>query len=203
MVSLGSGTAFSIAQGVTPLPVEYLSLTAKPKGENILVEWSTASETNNSGFELQRYTGAEPFQPIGWIDGQGTTSQTTQYRYLDKNVSFGKTYYYRLRQVDFDGIDALSDIVSAKLEVLGVSVSAWPNPFGQTTNIVLSVDQALEVDLFVVNALGQRIADLTKGLTEPGKHLFEFDRTAFGPGVYSVMLKAGDRTEHMRIVSFE
>jgi len=105
--------------------------------------------------------------------------------------------------VDFDGIDALSDIVSAKLQVLGVTGSAWPNPFGQTTNIVLNVDHPLDIDLFVVNALGQRVADLTKGLTEPGKHLFEFDRTALGAGIYSVMLKAGDRTEHLRIASFE
>ena len=85
-----------------PVPVELTSFAASVVGKNVTLNWSTATETNNRGFEIQRKTSAGDFLTVAFVEGKGTTQEPQTYSYADKNVENGK-YSYRLKQVDFNG----------------------------------------------------------------------------------------------------
>ena len=84
------------------VPVELSSFTAEFKDNIVSLRWSTATETNNKGFELQRKTESSGWSSIAFITGNGTTTQTYSYSIKDNSVNSGK-YFYRLKQIDFDG----------------------------------------------------------------------------------------------------
>ncbi|MFZ9794492.1 MAG: hypothetical protein ACO3F3_19370, partial [Gemmataceae bacterium] len=175
LTTLGIGTGFAVAQSLSPLPVSLLHFKALPKTDHIALDWSTATETNNAGFHLQRSENGLDFFNIQWIPGNGTTNALSQYAYLDHSVEKEVTYYYRLHQIEFDGSSHFSDVVSAKIQSVGIQVSAWPNPFDGSTNIVLSLHDDSEVDAFIVNSLGQQVVQLHQGILEKGSHHWDFD----------------------------
>ncbi len=119
---------YYITSDFDPLPIRLLSFTGRRIDEtNVLLEWVTASEENNQGFEIQRSTDAQNFETIGFVDGSGTTNQRQDYQYLD--VDAARSAYYRLKQVDFDGEFTYSNLVFIE----GVDQSfftIYPNPFG-------------------------------------------------------------------------
>src|SRR5690606_18127695 len=87
----------------SPLPVELISFEATAGDYSIFLTWSTASEKNNAGFNLQRSIDGYNFENIAWIDGNGTTNSPNNYSFEDKNVKPGVMYYYQLKQVDYNG----------------------------------------------------------------------------------------------------
>ncbi|MFZ9942509.1 MAG: T9SS type A sorting domain-containing protein, partial [Bacteroidia bacterium] len=174
-----------------------------PKTDHIALDWSTATETNNAGFHLQRSENGLDFFNIQWIPGNGTTNALSQYAYLDHAVEKEVTYYYRLHQIDFDGSSHFSDVVSAKIQSVGIQVSAWPNPFDGSTNIVLSLHDDSEVDAFIVNSLGQQVVQLHQGILEKGSHHWDFDlvKNNCRSGIYTLIVQSGDRSERFRLVA--
>lgn len=100
---------------VGPLPVELLDITAKTQENGIKVDWSTASETNNDYFTVERSMDGRSFQPIGTVKGKGTTTELSNYTFLDKDPENGLNYY-RLKQTDFDGQYSYSRVVSANFQ---------------------------------------------------------------------------------------
>jgi hypothetical protein len=90
------------AEPLVPVPVELIDFSAKQSDESITLDWRTASEENNAGFEIQRKTEASDWISIGYVDGKGTTSQVQSYQYIDRKPIPGQNYY-RLKQMDFDG----------------------------------------------------------------------------------------------------
>ncbi len=94
-----SNANFTIEQVV---PVELVSFTAERTNAGVELNWQTATETNNSGFSIERGRDEENFINIGFVSGKGTTTQLTNYNYVDNEIESGK-YYYRLKQTDFDG----------------------------------------------------------------------------------------------------
>ena len=112
------------------LPIELLSFEAKVEDQTVILDWATAVELNNAGFEVERSLDAFTFAPIGWVEGAGNAPQGKNYRFADSDLIGGKTYYYRLRQVDTDGVFTYSNTVEANLtsgESLLIS-SCFPNP---------------------------------------------------------------------------
>ncbi|MEM8907602.1 MAG: choice-of-anchor B family protein [Bacteroidota bacterium] len=109
------------------LPVELLQFTAHPQNKAIQLRWATASETNNAGFALERLTAGEQtdFTPIDWQGGKNPNGAL--YEYLDTEISTGGTFLYRLRQVDLDGRETLSKIISAQLPRAS-ALQVFPNP---------------------------------------------------------------------------
>src|SRR5690606_16860319 len=95
------------------IPVELTSFAGSTVNGNVVLNWNTASETNNSGFEIQRSTDRVNFSNIAFVPGFGTTTQPRSYSYTDNSVNNG-TYYYRLKQVDYNGAFAYSDIVEVE-----------------------------------------------------------------------------------------
>jgi|GEM_PF-2697560 len=110
----------------TLLPVEMLPLKAYVQDKMTILEWSTEIEINNAGFEIQRSRDGTNFEKIDWVDGYGNTTTPQSYRNHDENPYLGKSYY-RLKQIDFDGAFAYSNIVSVTHDE-HTAISVYPNP---------------------------------------------------------------------------
>ena len=112
---------------VAPLPVEFLNFDARQNDNTVILHWATATEVNNKGFEVERSRDGRQWEKLGFINGFGTSSDTHNYKYIDKTPLSG-TNYYRLRQVDFDGNFDYSEVKSVRLNSNKPSVQLYPNP---------------------------------------------------------------------------
>ena len=172
------------------LPVELTSFSANVNEGSVYLNWTTATELNNNGFEVQRAVNSE-FHSIGFVQGHGTTTNIQNYSFVDQNVVAGK-YTYRLKQVDFNGTFAYSNVV--EVEILSVKEFVleqnYPNPFnpGTTINFSLAVDSKVSLKIFDV--LGQEVATLVNGQLAAGNHPVSFDASSLNSGVYFYRIDA-------------
>lgn len=118
----------------TVLPVKLTSFTAQKQGTAVQLKWTTASEQNNSHFEVQRSTDGQSFVSIGSKAGAGNSNSVLDYFFTDNSPLSGVNYY-RLNQVDFDGTANTSNPVAVSLGVTNTSVTAYPNPVTQQLNV--------------------------------------------------------------------
>ena len=176
------------------LPVTMLYLTAKAEKESIVLDWATAVEINNSGFEVARSTEGTNFTKIGWVPGHNTTTEEQVYSYTDNDVLPNVVYYYRLRQVDNNGHSDQSKVVSA--EVTGTTTSftigeLTPNPAVNNTRIVAnSVSQEeISAKVYIYNMEGKLMMNQLYTLN-PGPNNIMLDLTTLTTGSYSVTVKA-------------
>ncbi len=180
------------------VPVELTSFTASVNGTDVLLNWKTATETNNKGFEVERSQGSEissqVWENIGYVSGFGTTTEPKSYSYSD-NVGSSGTYNYRLKQTDFDGSFKYFTEVEVKVNVpLQFALSQnYPNPFNPTTQIEYSVPQAGFVTLKVYNTLGQEVASLVNGMIKAGTHEVTFNGSNLTSGVYYYRIESGSK----------
>ena len=183
------------------VPVELTSFTATANGKEVTLNWSTATELNNQGFEVQRKFGSNDFVTIGSVKGHGTTTSPNNYTYVDKLVDAGK-YFYRLKQIDFGGKYEYSQTVEVnwspfttyKLE------QNYPNPFNPTTTIGFGIPEKGNVKLSILNILGEEIKILLNEEKEAGYHSVDFDGSDLPSGVYFYQLKAGSFIETKKMV---
>jgi hypothetical protein len=172
------------------VPVELESFTGKVSGSNVTLDWTTASEINNQGFEIQRSFGSE-FQTIGFIEGHGTTTETQSYFFIDKNVNAG-SYNYRLKQVDFNGSLEYSPVINVDVSAPNeFSLSQnYPNPFNPSTKIEFSLAVDSKVTLKVFDVLGQEVAFLVNENLKAGAFSVDFNASSFNSGIYFYSLVA-------------
>ena len=125
-----------LSEMIEIVPVELISLTALANGKEVTLNWSTATELNNQGFEVQRKFGSNDFLTVGSVKGHGTTTSPNQYSFIDKLVDPGK-YFYRLKQMDFGGKYEYSQTVEVDVRLLDKFAleQNYPNPFNPTTTI--------------------------------------------------------------------
>ena len=174
-----------------PVPVELTSFAATVNENDVNLSWSTASETNNMGFEVQRSSNGTDYSRIAFVEGHGTVTETQNYTYSDKNIEVG-TYSYRLKQIDFDGTSDFSDAV--EVEVLVPDVFAleqnYPNPFNPSTKIKFSLAADSRVTLTVFDVLGQEVVTLINGNLSAGSHDIDFNAASLNSGVYFYRIDA-------------
>lgn len=172
------------------IPVELTSFTASANSNQVTLSWSTATETNNSGFEVQKAVDGE-FTTIGFVSGHGTTTESQKYSYTDKNVEVG-IYSYRLKQVDLDGTFEYANEV--EVEVLPPAefsiAQNFPNPFNPSTKINYSLAVDSKVTLSVYNLLGEAVSTLVNNNVTAGTHTVNFDAVDFNSGVYFYSINA-------------
>ena len=189
--------------GTTGLPVELVSLKADPiDNKFIRVSWTTATEINNAGFEVLRSEDGIDFTNIGWVDGAGNSSTMLNYSLDDNDVVANKVYYYRLRQVDYDGQSDLTNIVSAIITDNTVFVVSefMPNPTEGTSSFTVLTSTNRDINLVVYNTLGQIISD-SRLIAEGNKtNKFEINLSEMAAGTYYAVITTGEHTFNKKIV---
>jgi len=174
------------------VPVEFTLFSSVVDGNNVILNWSTATELNNFGFEVQRSIEEDEFVTVGFVNGSGTTTEAKNYRFVDKYLSAGN-YTYRLKQVDFNGTFSYSDEVNVdvtSLPVQFVLAQNYPNPFNPSTTIKFSIPQSSNVTLKIFNTLGQEVSTLINQNMESGLHTINFDASQLNSGIYFYRLDA-------------
>lgn len=190
------------------LPVELVSFSAIVEVTNVTLSWITATELNNSGFEIQKKKSLEKndWEEIGFIEGNGTTIKTKYYSFIDEDVSNGK-YQYRLKQIDYDGSFEYSEIIEVEVRLpFDFSLAQnYPNPFNPSTKIKFTIPyvetgHAPSVLLKVYDVLGNEVVTLVNEDKPAGEYEVEFDATALTSGIYFYRLKAGSFIETKKMI---
>jgi len=168
------------------LPVELTSFSAQTYKGEIVLNWKTATETNNKGFEVQRSTDGSSYTTIGFVEGHGTSTNVHEYRFTDPTAHKLSSAYYRLRQVDFSGTFEYSQVIEIKdIAPVDFKVSQnYPNPFNPTTTIDFSIPENSQVTISVYNLIGQKIATLFNGKISAGNHKVDFNAEDLTSGIY-------------------
>lgn len=186
--ALPNGTVVELVPGI--VPVELSSFTATSIGDDVSLNWQTATETNNLGFEIQRKAEGD-FSTIAFVDGAGTTTEVKNYSYTDSKLSNGK-YTYRLKQVDFDGTFDYSDEI--QVEILGpeefILEQNFPNPFNPSTQIKFSIPVDSDVSLKIFNLLGEEVSTLINSRLAAGVQEVDFNAAGLNSGVYFYQVTA-------------
>ncbi|MGQ9644329.1 MAG: PQQ-dependent sugar dehydrogenase [Ignavibacterium sp.] len=198
----------------TVIPVELSSFTATVVNGKVRLDWYTVSETNNSGFVIERSQDGVNFKDIYFIGGNGTSTQRNIYSYTDEDVSSG-VYYYRLKQIDMDGTINYLNVVTADL---GLPQSFmleqnFPNPFNPSTKIRFTIPGSteyhsvqLKVTLKVYDILGNEVATLVNEEKPAGVYEVEFSTESFGDaskltsGMYIYKLTAGEFSQSRKMI---
>ncbi|MCZ7616719.1 MAG: hypothetical protein M5T52_24915 [Ignavibacteriaceae bacterium] len=131
----------NLAQVTTIIPVEFTSFTAAISENKVTLNWTTATELNNQGFEIERKLSGNKFERIGYVPGYGTTTEPKTYAYVDEDVSTG-VYFYRLKQIDFNGSYEYSNEIEIDINFTPkeyILCQNYPNPFNPTTRIDFSL----------------------------------------------------------------
>ena len=173
------------------LPVELTSFTAQAQDQTIILNWVTATELNNNGFEIQRKVLESDFATVGFVKGEGTTTNQIEYSYVDKNLADGK-YFYRLKQVDFNGDYDYSNTIEVDVRSLEnfTLEQNYPNPFNPTTTIGYVLQEKSNAKLSLINILGEEVAIIVNEEQDKGYHKVEFDGKNLSSGVYYYQLNA-------------
>ena len=185
-------SAFSnIATITTPLPVELTSFNANVVNGKIILIWETATEINNAGFSIERSSDNKKFTEIVFIKGKGTSTEKSSYNYTDKSALSGK-YYYRLKQVDFDGSYHYFKSIEANM---GLPTSFaldqnYPNPFNPSTTIRFALPTSAKVNIKLYNTLGQEVANILNSELDAGIHETILNASNLSSGVYFYRLEA-------------
>jgi hypothetical protein len=174
------------------VPVELTSFAASVNEGNVTLKWTTATETNNQGFELQRQSGSNEFQKVSYVPGYGTTTEAKSYSYVDEKMNSGN-YSYRLKQVNYDGSYEYSEVVAVEVTtpIEYALAQNYPNPFNPGTIISYSIPQNGLVTLEVYNLLGEKVASLINEVKEAGRYEVKFDASKLASGIYVYSLKSG------------
>ena len=181
------GKVAVIMNTLNPVPVELVSFTASVDENGVTLNWQTATETNNSGFEILRSTRNDKnWNRIGSVEGHGTTTEEKNYSFIDKNLELG-SYSYRLVQIDFDGTRNESEIVSVEVSSQPSEYSLsqnYPNPFNPSTTIEFSITEPGNVKLIIYSAIGQEVKTLINEYKEAGSYKANFNLSELGTGIY-------------------
>ncbi len=199
------------------VPVELISFTASREEQDILLHWSTATELNNQGFEIQRSNDNKTFNRIGFIEGKGTTTETQEYSFRDNTLTAEGKYFYRLKQIDHDGTYNYSEMIEIDYNYLPTNFSLfqnYPNPFNPSTKIKFTVPAGMQrtvsVQLKVYDVLGNEVATLLNEEKPAG--IYEIEFSAIGgstsggnaytitSGIYFYKLTAGNFAETKKMI---
>ena len=189
------------------LPVELINFTACTVNNSIQLSWTTIQELNNFGFEIEKSTDGKFWDKIGFVPGNGNSNSPKTYRYTDEStltsdinfvqVHISGIYFYRLKQIDYDGRFKYSDVIQVDFDLPGkFNLSQnFPNPFNPTTNIRFSVPVLTPVSLIVYNVMGEEISELLNDTLPAGEYQLAYTAPGCATGIYYYVLKANNQTE--------
>ncbi|MBZ0198937.1 MAG: T9SS type A sorting domain-containing protein [Ignavibacteriaceae bacterium] len=211
VTSFGEFAIGSVANN--PLPVELVSFTAQTLGSAVILNWSTATEINNNGFQVQRQIGKikseeeTVWENIGFVTGSGNSNSTKQYSFTDNlALTVSSTLSYRLKQIDNNGDYKYSNVIEATAQIIPDEFALYqnyPNPFNPSTRIKYTIPNEVKsqwsmVSLKVYDVLGNEVATLVNEQKSPGNYEVDFNSTSIGrqisSGIYFYKIQAGKFT---------
>jgi len=188
----GRGDAFASITD-SPVPVELTSFSGQALDNTILLNWQTATEVNNYGFEIERKIfETVNWENIGFVEGHGNSNSPKDYSFVDANPQRSELSY-RLKQIDTDGSFEYSDIIKVQLDspVEYKLSQNYPNPFNPSTIIEFAMPTSGYVTLKVFNSLGQEVTELINKEMIAGNHSINFNASNLSSGIYFYRMSAG------------
>lgn len=184
-------------------PVELTSFLALARGNVVNLEWKTATETNNHGFEIEKKQSGAEWRTIGFKQGNGTTNNISNYSYTDNSVARGKVEY-RLKQIDRDGKFSYSNTVEAFVGLSPNTVELtgnYPNPFNPSTSISFMLGTTGTASLKVYDLLGKEVAVIAQGIFNAGEmNTFNFNAAGLTSGAYYYRLTSDAKVETRKMM---
>jgi hypothetical protein len=179
----------------TYVPVELVSFNAAVENNAITLNWITATETNNHGYDVERKLKNEEWEKVGYIKGNGTVTTSSSYSYKDefRDNPYEGTVLYRLKQINTDGSFEYTKTINVDVNFIPsdfVLYQNYPNPFNPSTNIAFAVPFEAQVKLSVYNQLGEEVSVIANKVFSPGIYNFTWDGSAFSSGIYFYSLEA-------------
>ncbi len=185
-----------------PAPVEMLAFTSSVEGRNVDLKWTTSSELNNSGFDIERAAEGGEWSKLGFVNGSGTVSERRDYAYTDRNIETG-SYRYRLKQIDFNGnfeYYELPEVVSIGVPDKYELTQNYPNPFNPVTTISYGLPDDGIVTIKVYDMLGREVKTLVNEMKTAGYYKIQFTAADLAGGAYFCRMKAGNFVAVKRMV---
>lgn len=196
------------------LPVELTAFTVNLIDNAVVLNWETATEVNNYGFEVERqFQGTrnkdqetrskdEDWEKIGFIEGYGNSNSPKLYSFTDKSIESAGKYLYRLKQIDIDGIFEYSSKVEVDLAYPNnyELKQNYPNPFNPSTTISYSIPNDGQVTLSIYDVLGNEVAFLVNENKTAGNYSYNFDASQLTSGIYFYTIKSGQFIETKKML---
>jgi hypothetical protein len=182
------GGAFE--QVTPPVPVELTSFSAKIIKGNVNLNWQTATEVNNFGFDIERKSLNE-WQRIGFVNGNGNSNSPKEYSFTDNKLIGGTKFQYRLKQIDNDGQFEYSDVVEVAVVPTEFALyQNYPNPFNPVTMIRYQLPKESKAVIKIYNVLGSEVMEIVNEQKEAGIYEVEFNAEALSSGTYIYKISA-------------
>jgi hypothetical protein len=201
--------SFSSTDDGNPVPIELASFIATINGNEVILEWSTVTEVDNYGFEVERSLTPTPSQregdfnweKIGFVNGHGNSNSPKEYSFTDI-PSGGTKLNYRLKQIDNDGKYEYSDAVSIEIDLpLQYSLRQnYPNPFNPTTIISYSISKDVLVELKVFDVLGREVASLVNKNQKAGSYEVIYDGRLQASGIYICKMSSDNYSSSIKML---
>lgn len=183
--------SYVLVDGATVLPVSLVSFDATAEKNSVLLTWSTSSEINNVGFDVQRSTNGTAFTTIGFVASKGTGANT--YSFNDGAVVSNTKYYYRLLQKDADGKTGLSNVVSVVFNGESSNVRITPNPVKNLLTIRYNVPTTV-VDVVIIDVLGRKV------FAAKASGAIQVNTEAWTKGGYFVQVNDGNSVQSYKVI---
>ena len=181
-----------------PLPVELIHFDAQAAANHTAdLHWATASEINNSHFEIERSYDGRTFETVGNVTGNGNSQHQITYRYLDETISpTENNVFYRLKQVDFDGAFEYSDIRVVRFDRRAdrLEIAAYPNPFNNEVTIRVNAKEPYTIQVTDINGVVVLSVDHTESRTH------RLDVSEYTAGVYIIEVTSTQGTKHLKVI---
>lgn len=174
-----------------PLPVELSTFTSNVTGNDVNLSWSTSTETNNSGFDIERRISNSTWNKVGFVEGSGNSITPVSYSFTERNLNSG-TYSYRLKQIDFNGnfeYFNLSNEVNIGTPVEFSLNQNYPNPFNPSTKIEFALPKDGFVSLAIFDNSGREVSRLVNENRSSGYYAVSFNGSGLSSGIYFYRLE--------------
>jgi len=194
------------------LPVELISFTASISEKNVILNWQTATEVNNYGFQVERQKakGESEWEVVGFVEGHGNSNSPKDYTFTDNllNLNLDLNLSYRLKQIDFDGNYEYSDEITVELGEIVKEYKLeqnYPNPFNPSTTINYSIpnnvkSEMTDVKLVIYDILGKEVVTLVNKKQKTGNYEVKFNASNLSSGVYFYRIQSGNFVQTRKLM---
>lgn len=197
---LSTNNGIACLRSSTTLPVELKHFTAQLAKNNVKLNWATASEINNAGFEIEKSINGEKYSKIGFVSAKNNS--TNNYEFIDENINSSKSLiaYYRLKQVDKDGKFTFSNIEVVKLPTQKLfTVATFENPFRNDLKLQIGTDREANITISITNAKGQ-VVKTSKLIAQKGNNTISISALELPKGQYFVKISDGISNETLNVL---